>query len=304
MSRIPRVAGGGTQRSGQAAFGNMCRSGRMFAPGKLWRKWHKKINVNQRRFAVASAIAASALAPLVMARGHVIDQVPELPLVIGGDVEATKKTSAMVKILEALGCGGDLAKVVASKKIRAGVGKTRNRRYTMRRGPLIVYAAQDGIERAARNLPGVELVQVERLNLLQLAPGGHVGRLVVWTEAAFNKLDAVYAAKTGYTLPAAPMANSDLARIINSDEVQTALKPAQLHGSVKKQKVNPLKNAAVMASLNPYVATMRKVEAAAQAASKASKAKRLAAARANTGKKAASKAFFEAASAGGEMASL
>lgn len=75
VSRIPRVQGGGTSRSGQAAFGNMCRGGRMFAPTKTWRKWNRKINLNQRRFAVASALAASAVPPLVMARGHVIDQV-------------------------------------------------------------------------------------------------------------------------------------------------------------------------------------------------------------------------------------
>jgi hypothetical protein len=31
VARIPRVSGGGTHRAGQAAFGNMCRSGRMFA---------------------------------------------------------------------------------------------------------------------------------------------------------------------------------------------------------------------------------------------------------------------------------
>ena len=35
VSRIPRVSGGGTNRSGQAAFGNMCRKGRMFAPTKV-----------------------------------------------------------------------------------------------------------------------------------------------------------------------------------------------------------------------------------------------------------------------------
>lgn len=32
VARIPRVSGGGTHRAGQAAFGNMCRKGRMFAP--------------------------------------------------------------------------------------------------------------------------------------------------------------------------------------------------------------------------------------------------------------------------------
>jgi len=35
VSRIPRVSGGGSHRSGQGAFGNMCRKGRMFAPTSL-----------------------------------------------------------------------------------------------------------------------------------------------------------------------------------------------------------------------------------------------------------------------------
>jgi large subunit ribosomal protein L4e len=48
VARIPRVSGGGTHRAGQAAFGNQCRSGRMFAPTKVWRKWHQKINLGQK----------------------------------------------------------------------------------------------------------------------------------------------------------------------------------------------------------------------------------------------------------------
>lgn len=48
VARIPRVSGGGTHRAGQAAFGNMCRSGRMFAPTKIWRKWHIKVNQGQK----------------------------------------------------------------------------------------------------------------------------------------------------------------------------------------------------------------------------------------------------------------
>mmetsp|Transcript_298 Transcript_298/g.347 ORF Transcript_298/g.347 Transcript_298/m.347 type:complete len:143 (-) Transcript_298:7-435(-) len=70
VARIPRVPGGGTHRAGQGAFGNMCRGGRMFAPTKTWRKWHRKINLNQRRYAVCSALAASAIPALVMAPGH------------------------------------------------------------------------------------------------------------------------------------------------------------------------------------------------------------------------------------------
>lgn len=78
VSRIPRVSGGGTNRCGQAAFGNMCRKGRMFAPTKTWRKWHRKINTNQKRYAVVSALAATALPALVMARGHKISAVPQV----------------------------------------------------------------------------------------------------------------------------------------------------------------------------------------------------------------------------------
>lgn len=71
VARIPRVRGGGTHRSGQGAFGNMCRGGRMFAPTKTWRRWHRKINVNQRRYAITSAIAATGVPALVMSKGKV-----------------------------------------------------------------------------------------------------------------------------------------------------------------------------------------------------------------------------------------
>jgi len=48
----------------------------MFAPTHIWRKWHRKINLKQKRHAAASAIAASALFPLVSARGHKVDDLP------------------------------------------------------------------------------------------------------------------------------------------------------------------------------------------------------------------------------------
>jgi large subunit ribosomal protein L4e len=169
----------------------MCRGGRMFAPTKTWRKWHVKVNQNQRRFAVVSALAASALPSLVLARGHRIEQVEEVPLVIGG-AEGVTKTKEAVALLKALGAYADVQKAAASKKLRAGKGKLRNRRHRQRRGPLIVYAEDNGISRAFRNLPGVEVVNVTRLNLLQLAPGGHLGRFVIWTEGAFALLDQVF----------------------------------------------------------------------------------------------------------------
>ena len=158
VSRIPRVPGGGTHRAGQGAFGNMCRGGRMFAPTKIWRRWHRKINVNQKRYAVASALAASAVPALVMARGHRIEKVPEVPLVLSNDVEGIEKTSTAVKLLKQFGAYDDVEKVKASRNIRAGKGKLRNRRYVSRRGPLVIYGTEGAkLVKAFRNIPGVEV---------------------------------------------------------------------------------------------------------------------------------------------------
>ena len=179
-------------RCDQAAFGNMCRGGRMFAPTKTWRKWHVKVNQGQRRFAVVSALAASALPSLVLARGHRIEGTEEIPLVVSSGAESLAKTKEAVALLKAVNAYADVAKVSNSRKSRAGKGKIRGRRYRQRRGPLVVYNEDNGIVKAFRNIPGVEVVSVRRLNLLQLAPGGHLGRFVVWTEGAFGLLDEVF----------------------------------------------------------------------------------------------------------------
>merc|ERR1719440_275964 len=117
---------------------------------------------------------------------------PEGPLIVSSAVESITKTSAAVALLKKFGAYADVEKVLASKTLRAGKGKMRNRRFVQRRGPLVVYANDAGITRAFRNIPGVELACVDTLNLLQLAPGGHVGRFCIWTEAAFSKLDSVF----------------------------------------------------------------------------------------------------------------
>lgn len=304
MSRIPRVPGGGTQRSGQGAFGNMCRAGRMFAPTKIWRRWHRKINVNQRRYAVSSALAASAVPALVMARGHRIDEVPEVPLVFSESVNKVTKTKDALAILEKFGAGADVDRCRDSKKLRCGVGKMRNRRYTMRRGPLVICDSNEQLDKTFRNLPGVEVTNVDNLNLLDLAPGGHLGRFCVWTKGAFDRLDSIFgtydansAAKKGFNLPRAPMTNADLARIINSDEIQSVVRPAVTAALELPAKRNPLKNHDVMVALNPFAAQTKARAVAKAAASKDARIKVIKARRAETKPlNARRKAFHAAAS--------
>ncbi|KAI4300224.1 hypothetical protein L6164_033623 [Bauhinia variegata] len=273
VSRIPRVPGGGTHRAGQGAFGNMCRGGRMFAPTKIWRRWHRKINVNQKRYAVVSAIAASAIPSLVLARGHRIESVPEFPLVVSDSAEGVEKTRDALKVLKQIGASHDADKAKESHSIRPGKGKKRNRRYISRKGPLIVYGTEGAkLVKAFRNIPGVEIANVERLNLLKLAPGGHLGRFVIWTKSAFEKLDSIYGSfdkpsdkKKGYLLPRPKMVNSDLARIINSDEIQSVVKPIKKEVKRAPLKKNPLKNLNALLKLNPYAKTARRMALLAEA---------------------------------------
>ena len=295
VSRIPRVPGGGTHRAGQAAFGNMCRGGRMFAPTKTWRRWHRKVNVGLKRYAVASALAASALPSLVTARGHRIAAVPELPLVVDDAAESVTKTAKAVALLTALGAGADVARARESRNIRAGKGKMRNRRYVSRRGPLLVYGGDGAVSRAFRAIPGVDVASVDALNLLQLAPGGHVGRFIVWTQSAFDRLDALFgagdgapaSARKGYTLPRHIMANADVARLVNSDEVQSVVRAPRAPTRRAGLRKNPLKNLGAMLKVNPYAKTAKRHAIAASAKPKAVGQKgRPAAARA------ASKAFL------------
>ena len=269
VARIPRVPGGGTHRAGQGAFGNMCRGGRMFAPTKVYRRWHRKVNVNQKRYAIVSALAASASAPLVIARGHRISEIPEIPLVVSNDsIVNIEKTSQAVKLLKALKAYEDVEKVKDTKKVRAGKGKGRNRRYVQRRGPLVVYDEKTSIVRAFRNLPGVDLLSVNHLNILHLAPGGHLGRFIIWTQAAFQKLEQLFGTyrkkatlKLSYSLPRPLMTNSDLYRIINSSEIQSRLNPAKSSTPHRRErKKNPLVNLGVMVKLNPYIKTLRRQE--------------------------------------------
>jgi len=280
VARIPRVPGGGTHRAGQGAFGNMCRGGRMFGPLRTWRKWHRKILLGQKRYAVASALAASAVPSLVAARGHRISQLPEIPLVVANDaLEGVVKTKKALAVFKKLNVDDDVEKAKYSVVHRAGKGKMRNRPYKEKVGPLVVVnsGSMGSIAPGIRNLPGVEVADVARLSLLRLAPGGHLGRLIVWTRSAFEQLDKLWGTnktpsllKKGFTLPRPILSNPDISRVIKSDEVRSALRPIR---SINKRKrwVNPFKHPERMEKLNPHLIVLRR---------QAAERKKLAAARA------------------------
>lgn len=215
-------------------------------------------------------MAASSVPALLLARGHQVSTVPEVPLVINSEVfsgAAIARTSAALGLLKSVGASADIDKVKKSRKLRAGKGKLRGRRHRQRRGPLVVYDPEvDGKElaRAFRNIAGVETSSVFALNLLQLAPGGHLGRFIIWTSAAFKALDTIYgsttvpsALKKDFLLPSNVVSQADVGRLINSSEIQSVIRAAKGTARTKRagvQKKNPLHNKQVLLRLNPYAA--------------------------------------------------
>lgn len=241
----------------------------MFAPTKTWRRWHRKINVNQKRYALCSAIAASGIPSLVMSKGHLINDVPEMPLVVSDKVQEYTKTKQAVVLLRRLRAWADVQKVYKSRRFRAGKGKMRDRRRASKLGPLIIYGKDSGLTKAFRNIPGVDLVSVNKLNLLKLAPGGHVGRFCIWTESAIQKLNDLYGTwreksklKSNFNLPQPIMSGTDLSKLLKSDEIQKVIRrPRKLvrRAAVKR---NPLTNMRALMKLNPYAAVVKKSAAA------------------------------------------
>jgi len=192
LSRVPRVKGGGPRgRSG--AFAPSTVGGRTTHPPNSEKRIYKRINDKERLLAIRSAIAATADKGLVTSHGHVIDNVPDLPLVVVDAIQEISKADEAKAVFEKLGLASDLARVENSRKIRAGKGKVRGRKWRHGVGPLFVIDVDKGIQKAMGNFLGVDVIGVDRINAELLAPGASPGRLTVWASSAIKKLGKLYA---------------------------------------------------------------------------------------------------------------
>jgi len=231
----------------------------MFAPTRTWRRWHRKVNINQKRYAVASALAASAIPALVLARGHQIATIPEVPLVVATDaVETLAKTKNALALLTTLRANADVIRCKVIQR-HSGKARLRNRAKKIKVGPLIITGNKGATAfKAFRNLAGVQVTNVFDLDILKLAPGGHLGRFIIWTQAAFEYLNTLFGTqgtpstiKQGYFLPRPIMSNPDVRRAVMSDTIQAASRSRGIK-SEKVYKPNYLTNKKALKRINPY----------------------------------------------------
>jgi large subunit ribosomal protein L4e len=185
MARTPRL-----RQGNRSAFVPNAFKGRRAHPPESRHFWNEKINVKERRLAIASALAATAQGDIVKARGHKVDEKVSFPVIVTDDFTAAGKTSDLADALGKIGLAGDLERAKSGIHVRAGMGKLRGRAYRTPRSVLLVTA--DGKAPAAFNLAGVDVVAARNLSAEDLAPGGDAGRLTVYTQGALAAIQEAY----------------------------------------------------------------------------------------------------------------
>jgi large subunit ribosomal protein L4e len=186
MARMKRIHGQGYLNM-TARFNPRTRKGRRAHPPKVEKIWALKINKKERMKALMSALSATLVKELVSQRGHIIAEVKHVPIILEDDFQKISKTSEVVQILEKLGLKHELERC-SERKVRAGKGKMRGRRYKMKRGPIVVLGKDEGVRKALENIPGVDVSLAKELNVSMLAPGTHPGRLAIFTKSAINEM--------------------------------------------------------------------------------------------------------------------
>lgn len=156
--------------------------GRAAHPPKTARKI-LKINKKVRRLALRGAIAATASAEFVEGK-YKKKLKAALPIVIDSII-LSKKSREIVKFLSEL-----LGKTITvKKKIRAGKGKRRGRKYKKSSKLLIVISSKENAKKLY--IFGFDYASANQLSIQMLAPRGIPGRLVVWTEKAIEEIKSI-----------------------------------------------------------------------------------------------------------------
>ena len=185
VARVPRV-----KDSNRAALVPQAVGGRRAHPPRVEKKIRELINRKERRLATISAIAATASQFYVERRGHIATPVKELPIIISDEFEKISKSKDVREVFKKIGVWDDVMRAYKGRRVRAGKGKMRGRKYKVPKSVLIVVSSDKSeVARAARAFPGVDVVSADRLTVTHLAPGGVPGRLTIYTVSSLEKLD-------------------------------------------------------------------------------------------------------------------
>lgn len=190
IARKPRLRNQRTLIQGNVAGIPGTVGGPNAHPPKVEKTIHEKINKKERKIALLSAIAALTNKILVQERGHKFDESLTLPVVVENDFEKVNKTKEVVNFIKKVGIYADVERAIARKSVRAGQGKLRGRKYKKAKSILFVTGTEgSALEKAVRNIEGVDVISARNLSVEAIAPAGKAGRLTVFVENALKKFE-------------------------------------------------------------------------------------------------------------------
>jgi large subunit ribosomal protein L4e len=191
IARIARARGEGFQRAGQAAGVAGVRKGRLAHPPVSWKNTYKKINKKERHLGLCSAIAATSNREIIEKRGHKVGKISEFPIIVSNDLEKITKTSELRKTLLSLGLEEDLARSANIVRIPSGKSRLRGRKKHSALSSLIVVSKNSPVSKLRKSLPGVSVVSIESLSIMDLVPGTKPVRLTVYTKNAIDSMNSI-----------------------------------------------------------------------------------------------------------------
>jgi len=187
ISRVPRKTlwHRGRQFGWVGAFAPGTVGGRRAHPPKASKIFAQKINKKEKRKAIRSAIAATIDKNLLIKKGF--SCLDNIPIIFEDKFENISKTKELTNLFKKIGIEKEIERTKI-KKIRAGKGKLRGRKYRTKKGPLIVVSKKCPLFKAL-NYKGFDVCTVKSLNAELLAPGTDPGRLVIWSLPAIQILE-------------------------------------------------------------------------------------------------------------------
>lgn len=182
------------QKLGGGAMGDVRRipsavKGHRAHPHKIEKILREEINSKEYAKAMRSAIAGCTHADLIKQRHDYSGR--SFPIVVDNKLEDIAKTSELLKILESLGLSDDLERS-HKPRLRHGLKRSGKSRH-FRNSVLIVSKSAGKIDKAGRNIPGVDVCSVDSLTVTKLAPGA-APRISIWTEGAISAVESAVTA--------------------------------------------------------------------------------------------------------------
>lgn len=185
ISRAPRKI---MSRHGQSfqwvgASANYSRGGGVAHPHRPEENQFKKVNKKELMIALSSAIAGTFDAKATEKKYGIK---AENCAIVADTKVLELKTKDFIEFLRTV-FGNAFEKLLQQKKVRAGRGKIRGRKYKSNAGLLFVIASDEKMNRS-----GIDVVKAKELKISNLAPNGEPGRFTIYTEKALKEIGEVW----------------------------------------------------------------------------------------------------------------